>query len=759
MREKALHIVDRMLFKWRALQILEIVLCSLIVFATAFFLELDGLSSVVVTLITFMLLFFWRKPGKNDHEALAVLINQQLPSVQYSTHQIFTDDSHLTTLGKLQQYRAAQALVNDSAKIKLPFRWNRVIRIFLFCSFGVLLHPAVSRFFSEADLPAADYETEDSGILLDESSAVPDVHPRVVEFSITATPPTYTAELPVLQAAPELEVIEGSRVKWKIIVNTPVDSLFLVTSTAKKYPVERIDSLIYQASATIKGNGFYKFLLTKDGESHSTDLFPVEVILDQPPALQIKGIDQREEFDYGQEKKVSFDCLITDDFGLTASYIIATVSKGSGESVKFREQKLLFNEKIQAGDRSVQLSKTIDLSALAVTPGDELYFYVEAVDNRPPNNQRNRTATYFLTVLDTTKIEFSIAGDLGVDVMPEYFRSQRQIIIDTKKLIARKGELQESDFNFTSNELGFDQKSLRIKYGQFMGEEFETSTSSTVRESPDEDTSNRNLLKEFFHKHDSENEHNIVDSHDHDHNHHHDHDHNHDHGHGHEQDLGQEEEENPLEEYQHIHDDPEEATFFTVSVKEKLRRALREMWDSELYLRLYKPEKSLTYQYRALKLLKEIKNQARVYVHRIGFDPAPIKEDARLTGDVDEVKNTSRILEVEATEVQTIHAASQILQKMVENGDTFTGAERVKLKSAGTTLGLWAVENPGKYLETLSLLNQCIALNGRDQTVTLSLLQRFLKLIDPEPKNSSAMSYPQDALSQIFRENLDQFRD
>ncbi len=30
--------------------------------------------------------------------------------------------------------------------------------------------------------------------------------------------------------------------------------------------------------------------------------------------------------------------------------------------------------------------------------------------------------------------------------------------------------------------------------------------------------------------------------------------------------------------------------------------------------------------------IQEIKNSARIYVHRIGFDPPPIKEDRRLTG-------------------------------------------------------------------------------------------------------------------------------
>lgn len=66
------------------------------------------------------------------------------------------------------------------------------------------------------------------------------------------------------------------------------------------------------------------------------------------------------------------------------------------------------------------------------------------------------------------------------------------------------------------------------------------------------------------------------------------------------------------------------------------------MWDAELHLRLYEPEKSLPFQYEALKYIQEIKNSARIYVHRIGFDPPPIKEESRLTGKIKDIKSYSK---------------------------------------------------------------------------------------------------------------------
>jgi hypothetical protein len=97
----------------------------------------------------------------------------------------------------------------------------------------------------------------------------------------------------------------------------------------------------------------------------------------------------------------------------------------------------------------------------------------------------------------------------------------------------------------------------------------------------------------------------------------------------------------PLATFAHNHDDGEVATFFVQSVRAKLKAALTVMWDAELHLRLFDPEKSLPYQYTALKLLKEISNDSRIYVHRTGFDPPPLKEEKRLTADLSEVQTST----------------------------------------------------------------------------------------------------------------------
>jgi hypothetical protein len=98
----------------------------------------------------------------------------------------------------------------------------------------------------------------------------------------------------------------------------------------------------------------------------------------------------------------------------------------------------------------------------------------------------------------------------------------------------------------------------------------------------------------------------------------------------------------PVNDFIHAHDGDEEATFFIQSIKSKLKAAVTIMWDAELYYDYINRKNPLPYQYQALKLLKEISQDSRIYVHRTGFDPPPLKEEKRLTGDLKEIRKFDR---------------------------------------------------------------------------------------------------------------------
>jgi hypothetical protein len=51
-----------------------------------------------------------------------------------------------------------------------------------------------------------------------------------------------------------------------------------------------------------------------------------------------------------------------------------------------------------------------------------------------------------------------------------------------------------------------------------------------------------------------------------------------------------------LADYVHSHDDGEANTFYEQSTRSLLKSSLEQMWQSELHLRMYEPEKALPYE-------------------------------------------------------------------------------------------------------------------------------------------------------------------
>ena len=144
-------------------------------------------------------------------------------------------------------------------------------------------------------------------------------------------------------------------------------------------------------------------------------------------------------------------------------------------------------------------------------------------------------------------------------------------------------------------------------------------------------------------------------------------------------------------------------------IKRELKAALAEMWEAELYLRTYRTEEALPYEYRALRILKVLQQKSRIYVKRIGFEPPPVKPDeTRLTGDLDEVPSRKTRQDVRAeVSFPAIREALAVLQRVDQAPEERAGAVAV-LEQAGQELAGVAVEEAGRYLTALRDLRTLI---------------------------------------------------
>lgn len=529
---------------------------------------------------------------------------------------------------------------------------------------------------------------------------------------------------------------ENSQLTWHLRFDGKVESAWLsFTSGDSVHLFPNGDD--YVATRNVSSTLLYQVKWRDQTGSHTSDYFKLTARADQVPHLEIKSLEQFTRLGWGERKSIRVPAELTDDYGIARADIVATVSKGSGESIKFREERLSFTSPQVITGKKINAYRDLDFQQLGMEPGDEVYFYVEAWDNKTPGEQHARTETFFIALQDTASQVLTVDSGLGVDLMPEYFRSQRQLIIDTEKLLREQPRITKTQFNSTSNELGYDQKVLRLRYGQFLGEEFETAIGEGVAGPPveteeDKELEDKDVAAKFGHQHDKGNEHNLVAE-------------KKQPATGHDHDGEEEEDKDPIAAFKHSHDKMDEATFFTQSVRTKLKAALTLMWDSELQLRLYHPRESLPTQYKILSLLKEISQDSRVYVHRMGFDPPPLKEEKRLTGDLDEISDESSSHQVPGDLAHpAIRQALETIGTEMQSAP-FEPSEklRAELSAAGVELAAIALEQPGNLLGQLSNIRKII--DGNVDTVTArKLLQEiqiaFWSIVPREERNPGRTS-------------------
>lgn len=735
MSTKGKDILIKFTKQWRLTLGLEAFLYALGASICVYFLSYSFILSFIAFVLIGGIASFVIKPWKPNIKSSSSFLDNQIDSLEYSTGLLLKPWDKHSNLAKLQQLKISEKVKEAVKEINPPHHLKRasIFTLLLICLGFVLNQFNIVDYFNNSPTPKTNVDS----IIFKANDSISNLGeaPKLVEQWVTIRYPKYT-NIPVQRVSKmDIKALEGSQVNWEIQFDNQIDNV-VMQSMDNEYQM-RLNKASYIWNTTLSNSGFYNFKFEDlQGNSYSSDLYAIEVFKDAAPTIKLQGLNQFTSFNYDDNKIVEFKTTIVDDFGVADAYIIATVSKGSGESVKFREEKLNFDNSLIKGTKNTTLSKKINLDNMNMEPGDELYFYIETKDFKTPKPNTARSETYFAVIRDTTSYEFGVEGTLGVDRMPDYFRSQRQLIIDTEKLIKNRKTLTKEDFNFTSNELGFDQKSLRLKYGAFMGEESEMALANQENaEAAQHEIEHdpNDPLAGYKHDHDSENEHNLV-----------------------EDKTAKKEADNLLEEYMHNHDDPEKATLFEESLRTKLKKALNEMWDAELYLRLYEPEKSLPYQYKALEYIQEIKNSARIYVHRIGFDPPPIKEDKRLTGKLEEVKSFRKNETITQEELfPFMRLAILELEDFKTKNTLFTEESIEVFEKAGIELSALAVEFPSKYLTTLQQLRWIIDGSQRNKE-TFVEVQKSLLMAIPRPNNNpSKTTSPVNEINQLLLKELD----
>lgn len=695
--------------KWRSSNILSLLLLafSAALFLSAIFHLLFSLSFwwILPLFLAFVALAFSvNHSWKITVTEVARFLNRHFAELEESSELSLKPTSSLNLLQQLQRQKV-EAILPQLPQPKVFYKnlkvavWVLIAALAFSFAAGKLHLKSVHQHFTS--IKEAFNTTKKSGTKAEV------ILPQIDHFTLKIAPPNYTEKSVREQEKFSISAEDGATVTWEISTNKAVKQISLIFNDHEKLPLKAVnaDQTEWKTAKIISKPGFYQV----DLDGKTSELYQVEVIKDLPPIIRIQSPKPTTVIDFGEPQKTLLKTALSDDYGIREAYINATIASGSGEAVKFKEQKLSFDVAFSGHQTQYQLQKQLDLKALGMQPGDELYFYVKATDN---HNQETRSEVYIVSIADTAKLMQMESMANGLDVKPELFRSERQIIIETEQLLKEKDTIKVEDFKKRSQNLGFDQKLLRLRYGKFLGEESESGgdAESTNSLSDPKDFSNASKI---------------------------------------------------LDAYTDKHDNAEDASFLEPETKNQLKATLNEMWSAELRLRTYKPQEALPFAYKALRLLKDLQQKSRAYVAKTSAKIAPLKPaEKRLTGDLTKIISpvTQQDFKKQNDPYLSLRQTANLLNQL-KNGAGLGAASLQILRQTNLQISSKAAAQPAVYLpavtsfrKILANVNQPKNINNQDVLTVEKAIQKMLPAIAklPQPTEDT----PDQGLSGTYFQNL-----
>ncbi len=431
--------------------------------------------------------------------------------------------------------------------------------------------------------------------------------------------PAYTGQATLTQNALDAKVAADSRLSWSLRFDRAPDKAWLQFHDGRRLPLSEREGQ-WQAQDVARMPLLYR--VVSEPALAETRLHRLDVVADRAPSVRVLEPTASLVLGTPGQRQWALRFEASDDYGVAAQATLSiTTTQGSGENITFVKRSVTLAGSGEATAR--RFAHTLDLAALGAQPGNDVIAQLEVRDNHAPTPQTGRSSS---VILRLPSAEVALGAELEGRIkktLPAYFRSQRQIIIDTEALIRQRRSLAAEDFVKRSDAIGVDQRILRLRYGQFLGEESE----GAPKPPPTSDLPTSDAP--------------TADGHDDDHEHDHgaqagaQDDHGHDHGSTANADIppvfGSETD--VLSEYGHTHDHAEATTLLDPQTRATLKAALDQMWSAEGELRQGRPEQALPFAYKALGFIKQVQQAERIYLARVGPELPPIDESRRLGGD------------------------------------------------------------------------------------------------------------------------------
>jgi len=541
--------------------------------------------------------FAARRADRFDSRWLVRRLDADRADMEDSADLLLADPTALAPLPRLQRARIEARLAAGAALDPRPAWSTRAIGVAW--GFAMVAVAAILLF------PRAGNEPVTLAPSNEDADAAPGV-PRLVGQRLRIVPPAYTGLPPRDEASLDSKAPQGSRLVWTLRFVPQPASASLALHDGRHLDLHRAAG-DWTVGRSLEASFLYR--VVPAGSTGSPPLHRIDAIPDTPPRVKVLLPDRSLTIVTPGQRTWPLAFEVSDDYGVAATARLRIIqTQGEGENITSRERMMTV-----AGigsPRRRRFTPTLDLAALGFAAGNDLVAQLIVGDNRAPGPQTVRSPSLILRWPSDLGTESGGLEGMVKKTMPAYFRSQRQIIIDAEALLKARRTMTADRFTAKSDGIGVDQRILRLRYGQFLGEEAEGGPKAPP--TADAPTADAPAIGTAAEKPPAAAGGGALGG-----------------------------AEDVLSEFGHTHDEAEAATLLDPQTRATLKKALDQMWQSELHLRQGQPQAALPFAYKALGFIKEVQQATRIFLARVGPELPPIEESRRMTGKRDGIASRS----------------------------------------------------------------------------------------------------------------------
>lgn len=523
--------------------------------------------------IAFLVSVDWRR---HDRVWLCRQLDAREQTLEDSSSLLLVDPATLAPLARLQRARIEARLRALPGPGPYPrWAWRRLL--------------ASSLTFAVLALAWHLHSGREAVPELAVAGAAHTVAPLQVSAQIEIEAPAYTGiAARSIDDTFDLRLPEGARVTWSLRTNTDVQALRLLFVNGTTLDL-RNDNGQWRGARVFDRSTLYRIEVNGAELASDPGLHRIEVIADRAPELRLLEPEQALSLHRPGHRYWRLRWLASDDYGIADSELHLTLAFGDGDNVQFREFTHRFSG---TGARTKQWQHAVDLQAIGFVAGSELIARIRVRDLRSPHANSTQHPSVILRWPPASNRTGEAMQGIVQSTLPTYFRSQRQIVIDIEQLLAEEPHLSRDVFVDRSDAIGVDQRILRLRYGQFLGEESEVGESAEGGDTEEGADATK-------------------------------------------QASGIGDDGGIVARFGHTHDSAEATTLFDPETRSLLKVAIDAMWRSEEQLRLGQPHSARPHALAALELIQQVQQATRIYLARVGLQLPPIDFGRRLGGKRD----------------------------------------------------------------------------------------------------------------------------